>query len=102
MIKIIIEQKKDWDQRFKKFFSGGKVVYEGYIDDPRNTDNSWMESVANSFHDDTGTTVGALSLNAGDDAVGVQWVDITPELKLYASHKEMVNEVYRRITNSTK
>lgn len=78
------------------------MVYEGYIDDPRNTDNCWMESVANSFHDESGDTVGGLHLNAGDDAVGVQWVDITPELKLYASHKEMVNEVYKRITNSIK
>lgn len=77
-------------------------MYKGYIDDPRNTDNSWIESEANSFHDETGVTVGALKLNAGDDAVGVQWVDITPELKLYASHKEMVDEVYRRITNSSK
>ena len=29
-------------------------VYEGYVDDPRNTDNAWMETVAVNFHDDTG------------------------------------------------
>ncbi|KOB64156.1 ADP-ribose pyrophosphatase, mitochondrial [Operophtera brumata] len=97
---VVTQEKKDWERRFKKFFSGGEAVYKGYIDDHRNTDNAWMESVANSFHDETGDTVGALSLHAGDDAVGVQWADITPQLKLYGSHKQMVDEVYRRITNT--
>ena len=30
-------------------------VYRGYVDDPRNTDNAWMETVAVNFHDETGT-----------------------------------------------
>ncbi|KOB71626.1 ADP-ribose pyrophosphatase, mitochondrial [Operophtera brumata] len=89
-----IEEKKDWDRRFRKFFSGGKAVYKGYMDDHRNTDNAWIESVAYSFHDDTGATVGALSLNPGDDAVGVQWADITPQLKLYVNHNQKVDEAY--------
>ncbi len=29
-------------------------VYSGYVDDIRNTDNSWMETVAMNFHDETG------------------------------------------------
>ena len=29
-------------------------VYSGYVDDIRNTDQSWMETVAVNFHDDTG------------------------------------------------
>ena len=29
-------------------------LYAGYVDDPRNTDNSWMETVAFNFHDDSG------------------------------------------------
>ena len=30
----------------KLFASGGELVYKGYVDDPRNTDNAWMETVA--------------------------------------------------------
>ena len=30
------------------------VSWSGYVDDPRNTDNAWMETVAFHFHDDTG------------------------------------------------
>lgn len=29
-------------------------VYKGYVDDPRNTDNAWMETVAVNFHDEAG------------------------------------------------
>lgn len=29
-------------------------VYKGYVDDPRNTDNAWMETVAVNFHDESG------------------------------------------------
>ena len=58
-------------------------MYRGYVDDPRNTDNAWMETVVLNFHDEAGTAVArclilscavlniALSrfpLQAGDDA----------------------------------
>ena len=35
------------------------------MDDPRNTDNSWMETVAVNFHDKTGKSVGQFKLHAG-------------------------------------
>lgn len=54
-----------------------------------------METVAYNFHDESGSTVEALKLRAGDDAVGVRWVDITSDLKLYASHEDIVNSVLK-------
>jgi hypothetical protein len=27
------------------FKAGGDEIYTGYVDDPRNTDNAWMETV---------------------------------------------------------
>ncbi|XP_041979420.1 ADP-ribose pyrophosphatase, mitochondrial-like isoform X2 [Aricia agestis] len=86
-------EKEIWRIKFKEFFSTGIEIYSGYVDDPRNTDNAWMETTAYNYHDETGSVVGSLQLKAGDDAVGVKWVDITPELNLYASHKDMVNAV---------
>lgn len=53
------------------FFSHGHDIYRGYVDDPRNTDNAWMETVAVNFHDNVGTGVGAFKLHAGDDAGAV-------------------------------
>ncbi|XP_032517622.2 ADP-ribose pyrophosphatase, mitochondrial [Danaus plexippus] len=96
------DEKNKWVEKFKDFFSSGIEIYSGYVDDPRNTDNAWMETTAYNYHDETGTTVGALNLKAGDDAVGVQWVDITPTLNLYASHKDIVNKVYKTIVPDSR
>jgi ADP-ribose pyrophosphatase len=66
------------------------VVYKGYVDDPRNTDNAWIETEAVNYHDETGEIMDYLSLKAGDDAEEVKWVDIIDTLKLYASHSQLI------------
>ena len=33
------------------------ITIRGYVDDPRNTDNAWMETVAFNFHDPSGQEV---------------------------------------------
>lgn len=76
-----------------KFFDEGEDIYHGYVDDPRNTDNAWMETVSMNFHDESGTSVGAFPLCAGDDAVNVRWMDISKELTLYASHNDFIAKV---------
>uniref|UniRef100_A0A183S790 Nudix hydrolase domain-containing protein n=1 Tax=Schistocephalus solidus TaxID=70667 RepID=A0A183S790_SCHSO len=73
-----------------KAFKNGFEVYRGYVDDPRNTDHAWMETVAVNFHDDLGTGLAKFKLVAGDDAIATRWVDITPEVELYASHREFI------------
>jgi hypothetical protein len=42
------------DKQLDVLWSKGKPIYKGYVDDPRNTDNAWMETVAVNFHDDSG------------------------------------------------
>ena len=56
------------------------------MDDPRNTDNAWIETVAVNFHDDTGEVFGKIKLCAGDDAGDVAWKELNSSLSLYASH----------------
>ena len=36
-------------------------LYRGYVDDPRNTDNAWMETVASHFYDKKGDQVPTLA-----------------------------------------
>ncbi|KAM4852552.1 ADP-ribose pyrophosphatase, mitochondrial-like [Thomomys bottae] len=69
------------------------VIYKGYVDDPRNTDNAWMETEAVNFHDDTGEVTCHLCLKAGDDSKEVKWVDIFDTLKHYASHWQFIQFV---------
>ena len=62
------------------------------MDDPRNTDVSWMETVAFNFHDETGL-FDHIRLEAGDDAKHVQWFDIDSTAQLYANHIYFLSEV---------
>jgi ADP-ribose pyrophosphatase len=63
--------------------------------DPRNTDDAWMETEVRHFHLDD-KLAAQLPLEAGDDAQDVAWADITPEMRLYASHKDWVDVVCHR------
>ncbi|KAI5097182.1 ADP-ribose pyrophosphatase, mitochondrial [Silurus meridionalis] len=89
-----LEERKNIHERISKLFSSpGFQVYKGYVDDPRNTDNSWMETVAVNFHDETGDSVSELPLEAGDDAGQVSWHDVDSSQPLYASHSLFLQRV---------
>ncbi|XP_076331828.1 ADP-ribose pyrophosphatase, mitochondrial isoform X3 [Tachypleus tridentatus] len=87
------EEKAQQESELDNFFSNGKEIYRGYVDDPRNTDNAWMETVVYNFHDETGDIVGKFPLQAGDDAAKVRWTDISQDLQLYASHSNFLCSV---------
>lgn len=79
------------------FENKGVAIYSGYVDDPRNTDISWI--VTNAFT--RLLTIGDLiamnltfgAFRAGDDAAQVGWRVISRELMptLYASHAQLVS-----------
>lgn len=78
-----------------ELFANGDLVYKGYVDDPRNTDEAWMETVAMHFHDADGSKFGRFRLHAGDDAAHVAWVAYADVVRMYASHKEWLDSVYQ-------
>lgn len=49
-----------------------------------------METVAVNFHDESGDFVGKLKFEAGDDAVGIKWIEVNRNVKLYASHSRLI------------
>ncbi|XP_066488858.1 ADP-ribose pyrophosphatase, mitochondrial isoform X1 [Tiliqua scincoides] len=84
-------EKEEMEKQLNRLFNQDHfVVHKGYVDDPRNTDNAWMETEAVNYHDESGETMDNLHLEAGDDAGKVKWVDISEKLKLYANHAEFV------------
>lgn len=87
----------------------GEVVDEGYVDDPRNTDNSWIETSARLFEISY-----TPEPRAGDDAADARWFgcNTLDELKaeiraledmdpsqnpLYASHDRIIEKALRRL-----
>jgi ADP-ribose pyrophosphatase YjhB (NUDIX family) len=80
------------DAKLKILFSEPKeedILYQGVSDDPRNTDNSWMETVA-ILTILTGTNAD-LKLEAGDDAYRAKWIIYDPTRPLFASHKLFID-----------
>jgi len=86
-------EKEKLQESISNVFNKKVLVYKGIVKDGRNTDNAWIETVACSFHDDTGESVGKFSLAAGDDAARVKWVDASEDMKLHGSHNELVSKV---------
>lgn len=88
-----------------------ETVYSGYVDDPRNTDNAWMETTVIHTHL-AYELASTMRVSAGDDASDFKWVTITPEslYSFYANHglsllraiKEMVQSDRSPLDNSVK
>uniref|UniRef100_A0A7E4VEJ4 Nudix hydrolase domain-containing protein n=1 Tax=Panagrellus redivivus TaxID=6233 RepID=A0A7E4VEJ4_PANRE len=79
-------------EALEDLWKNGTTLYEGYVDDPRNTDNAWMETSVVNFHDREGV-LEHVEFKAGDDATAVRWVTLNrqkPE-NLYASHEDFIN-----------
>jgi ADP-ribose pyrophosphatase len=72
----------------QKLMRGGRMIYTGYVDDPRNTDNAWCETTALHFHCDK-RTASVLMLDRLDGPMRWQTEDICDQM--YASHRDWVN-----------
>ncbi|XP_034933629.1 ADP-ribose pyrophosphatase, mitochondrial [Chelonus insularis] len=90
------EEVKGFKKEVDKLFEKGEKIFQGYVDDPRNTDNSWMETRVFNFHDNDGSLLDKITLEAGDDAADVRWMDIDNKLNLYASHSKFLQLVAQK------
>jgi ADP-ribose pyrophosphatase YjhB (NUDIX family) len=95
------ETDEEFNQRVKTALSNlfsydeDNVLFEGVVDDPRNTDNAWMETtVMLTFL--TGSNAN-LELKAGDDAKLARWINYEPDMKLFASHSEFIDLAVERL-----
>ena len=80
------------------------MVYEGYVDDPRSTDNAWIETTAYHFHC-TPEIAKQLKLGHGTDAAKAMWLRVDPKTedryaRLWANHRDWVDEVALRMKGS--
>jgi hypothetical protein len=98
------EEKKNIQDRINVLFKNAYHLGRFYVDDPRNTDNSWMVTNVVLAIDMDGLTY-QYKLSAGDDIATVGWHEITSDekgeikiagttRKLYASHSDFVKQGY--------
>lgn len=76
-------------------FTKAREVFRGYVDDERNTDNAWMESIALHCHLEQEEAAHLVLAAQETDAEHPEWRVITPELldSLNASNGLMVRAV---------
>ena len=97
------EAKELFEKQMKELFAGGRQVYRGYTDDPRNTDNAWTETTAFHFH--CSKELGnQLRLASGDDAQAVKWLHVDEQgrasqawRELYGGHRSLIERAARRL-----
>ena len=90
----------------------GDIVYKGYVDDPRNTDNSWMETSASLFFLNSGspdydTLVNGLKPSPEGEPGAKK---LTPEfilngekgITIYASHSHLLRDALIKLYSSSK
>lgn len=80
------------EMRLKQIFSKplveDDILFSGVVDDARNTDFAWIETVA-ILTILTGDLAN-LKLEAGDDAGKAKWKDYSPSMDLFASHGDFI------------
>ena len=84
--------------------NSAKLVYSGYVNDPRNTDHAWLETNAYHFNLNKEQRINLINvMEAGDDAISIKLIDIDYNNKefndMYANHKEFVNEAMKCLCN---
>lgn len=95
----ILEKQQELKKMFDNF-EPDDILYQGVVDDPRNTDNSWMETTAIlTFLTQNDAN---LNLNAGSDASKVKWTDYETTLRLFASHKLFVDLAVEKLLRENK
>ncbi|XP_077304778.1 transient receptor potential cation channel subfamily M member 2 [Lithobates pipiens] len=83
--------------KFQELLNNSNEVYKGYVDDPRNTDNAWMETTAVSLHFDRQDDPILLELKqniqSNEQEISVRWQVVDQKIPLYANHKDILQKV---------
>ncbi|XP_057162737.1 transient receptor potential cation channel subfamily M member 2 isoform X1 [Ursus arctos] len=89
--------RREFWSSFQNLLVQGTEVYKGYVDDPRNTDNAWIETVAISIHFPDQSDMDLKRLNSHlhtcDPGMSVQWQVVDKRIPLYANHKTILQKV---------
>lgn len=89
----------------KSIFKNGKEIYRGYVDDSRNTDNAWIETLVMHYHIEDPDHLKLLtkSTKAGSDAKSVFWLRIDASLKtgdFHADHFKFIKQAVKMLTKN--
>lgn len=75
-----------------QIFANPIPIFKGYSDDPRNTDDAWIETTCSMFFP-TSNCVGLKLSHDDRETLKAQWVSFAdlPQINLFASHKFLLH-----------
>uniref|UniRef100_A0A8C6DTH7 Transient receptor potential cation channel subfamily M member 2 n=1 Tax=Moschus moschiferus TaxID=68415 RepID=A0A8C6DTH7_MOSMO len=89
--------RREFWSSFESLLTQGMEVYKGYMDDPRNTDNAWIETVAVSIHFSDQSDVELKRLNSHlyscDQGMAIRWQVVDERIPLDDNHKAILQKV---------
>ncbi|XP_042093604.1 transient receptor potential cation channel subfamily M member 2 isoform X6 [Ovis aries] len=89
--------RREFWSSFERLLTQGMEVYKGYMDDPRNTDNAWIETVAVSIHFPDQSDVELKRLNSHlhsyDEGMAIRWQVVDERISLCDNHKVILQKV---------
>ncbi|KAI0988321.1 hypothetical protein GJ496_004042 [Pomphorhynchus laevis] len=82
-------------QMLEKFLDddNAEVIYVGYLDDTRNTDNAWLETTILSYHDNDNETMRHFRLHdyrPSPTSEDVCWISIDSDVNMMPSHRDIL------------
>ncbi|EGD81237.1 Nudt9 protein [Salpingoeca rosetta] len=86
---------KEEEKSVAQLFADGTIVDRIYGEDPRNTDNAWVETTCVNFHDESGRHAACLQLGSDDDARTARWMMVHGGWNLFASQRKLLQLVAR-------
>jgi len=87
------EDENTLTERVHKIVKNAVEIYKGYVDDQRNTDDAWVETVMWHFHDETGETLGDFEFEVNEAAYNVKWQEVSGQISLQANHSFILHKV---------
>ncbi|XP_041372305.1 transient receptor potential cation channel subfamily M member-like 2 [Gigantopelta aegis] len=91
------EEKKRIEDKLNTLSKSGDLVFKGYADDPRNTDNAWLETHVFSYHDEDGSILQHFILRAGDDTLMATWQTMSTTMTMYGGHSYYLSLVAKKL-----
>ncbi|XP_078514884.1 transient receptor potential cation channel subfamily M member 2-like [Lissotriton helveticus] len=87
--------KKGFWKALEALLEKGTEVYIGYLDDPRNTDNAWVETRAVNVHFESPEQLDLLTSNLLDvgPTVSIRWQIVDQKIPLFANMKDILQSV---------
>ncbi|KAM7407582.1 hypothetical protein PAMA_003348 [Pampus argenteus] len=81
-------------EMLNKEMSEGTKVFEGYVDDSRNTDNAWVESIVLNLHlDRTSRVMVEINNMIVSSRDSLQWQDVKGKTRLSSNQRQFLRQV---------